>query len=250
MGAALCAGGIPCGRGAPGAVLAGAERRGYNRPSGAAKKGIHVKIGIIGHGNVGGTLGKGWAKAGHVIKWGVRNPSDPKLATLITEAGANASAGTVSDAVDFGEVVVLTVPANAVQATIKEMGKLSGKILLDATNPMKADFSGLEIGLTTSSAEEIAGLATGARVVKIFNSTGAANMANPKYGDTSLTMLYCGDDAEAKKVVAQLASDLGFDPIDAGGLSRARLLEPLAMLWVNLAFGGMGPNIAFQIIRR
>lgn len=209
-----------------------------------------MKIGIIGHGNVGGTLGKGLAKAGHTILWGARKPSDPKLSALILEAGGSASAGTISVAAEFGEVIILSVPANSVQATIKEMGDISGKILLDATNPMKADFSGLEIGLTTSSAEQIAGWSPEARVVKIFNSTGAANMANPKYGDTNLTMLYCGDDSEAKKVAAELASDLGFDPIDAGALSRARLLEPLAMLWVNLAFGGMGTEFAFQIIRR
>jgi 8-hydroxy-5-deazaflavin:NADPH oxidoreductase len=87
--------------------------------------------------------------------------------------------------------------------------------------------------------------------VKIFNSTGAGNMADPHYGGDRATMLYCGDDAEAKKVAAQLAADLGFEPVDAGALSAAYLLEHAAMLWIHLAYGaGLGRNIAFKLMKR
>jgi hypothetical protein len=96
------------------------------------------------------------------------------------------------------------------------------------TNPLKPDMSGLAVGCDTSVAEQIAAWAPGAREVKIFNTTGFKNMDDPKFGEARVTMFYCGDDAEAKKVAAGLAEDLGFEPVDAGPLSEARSLEPLA----------------------
>ena len=123
--------------------------------------------------------------------------------------------------------------------------------MFDCTNPLKTDFSGLEVGLTTSGAEQVASWAAGAKVVKIFNTTGSNNMENPSYPAGATTMFYCGDDANAKKMAAQLATDLGFEPIDAGGLAIARLLEPYAMLWVHLALRqGMGRDFAFRLMRR
>jgi predicted dinucleotide-binding enzyme len=128
---------------------------------------------------------------------------------------------------------------------------LSDKVLLDCCNPFKRDLSGLEVGGSTSAGEMVAEWARGAKVVKIFNTTGSDNMENPVYGGAAITMFYCGNDASAKKMAAQLASDAGFEPIDAGPLANARLLEPLAMLWVWLAFpGGMGREIAFQLLKR
>ena len=210
-----------------------------------------MKIGIIGAGNVGGTLGKGWANKGHAVQFGVRKPSDSELTKLLAEAGKSASVGTIAEAVQFGEIVVLAVPWPAAQETIRKAGNLSGKILFDCTNPLKPDLSGLEIGHTTSAAEQVASWADGARVVKIFNTTGANNMENPRYPDGAATMLYCGDDVNAKSAAAQLATDLGFDAVDAGGLRIARLLEPYAMLWIHLAYGQkMGRDIAFRLIRR
>src|SRR5438105_1621758 len=138
-----------------------------------------MNIGIIGAGNVGGTLGKRWAQGGHRVRFGVRNASDPKLDSLLAEAGPSAMAGTIRDAAASAEVVALTVPWSAAQDALKAAGDLSGKILLDVTNPMKPDLSGLEIGFTTSAGEQVAAWAAGARVVKIFNTTGYSNMANP-----------------------------------------------------------------------
>jgi len=89
------------------------------------------------------------------------------------------------------------------------------------------------------------------KVVKIFNTTGANNMANPLYQNERIPMLYCGDDAGAKSVAAQLASDAGMEPVDAGGLRNSRLLEPYAMLWIYLAYrGGFGREFAFKLVRR
>lgn len=109
----------------------------------------------------------------------------------------------------------------------------------------------MTIGHTTSAGEAVAGWARGARVVKALNSTGAGNMTDPRYGGERASMFLCGDDGPAKATVSELVRGLGFDVVDAGPLRNARLLEPLAMLWITLAYGlGNGPNIAFRLLRR
>ena len=213
-----------------------------------------MNIGIIGSGNVGGTLGKAWAGAGHKIKFGVRNPSDEKVNALVKQCGPGASAGKLDEAAAFGQVVVLTTPWDGAKAAIEAAGNLAGKVLVDCTNPVPMGanlMQGLTIGHTTSAAEEVAQLAKGAKVVKAFNTTGAGNMANPRFGSDKAVMFLAGDDADAKRMVSQLSNDLGFETIDAGPLSQARLLEPVAMLWISLAYAqGLGPNFAFKLIRR
>ena len=210
-----------------------------------------MKIAVIGAGNVGGTLGKGWAKKDHEIVFGVRDASDPKLKELLEATGAKARAASVKEAVTNAEVVVLTVPWGAVQDALKNAGDVRGKVLLDCTNPLKPDLSGLLVGGNTSAGEQVAAWAPGARVVKIFNSTGAPNMGNPVYPDGPSMMLYCGDDAAAKSTAARLATDLGFAVFDFGPLSEARLLESLALIWIHLAVRQkMGTDFAFRLVRR
>jgi predicted dinucleotide-binding enzyme len=210
-----------------------------------------VNIGILGAGNVGGTLGQRMAGVGHSVKFGVPDPSKPAVLELLRAVGANAAAGTVAEAAAFGEAVVLAVPWSAARDALVGAGSLSGKVLFDCTNPVKPDLSGLEIGHTTSAGEHVAAWAPGARVVKIFNTTGAGNMANCDYGGQASTMFYAGDDMDAKRVAHQLAQTIGFDPVDAGPLANARLLEPLALLWIYMAYGGgQGPNIAFRLMHR
>lgn len=213
-----------------------------------------MKIGIIGAGNVGGTLGQRWVAAGHQVKYGVRNPNDEKVTALLKRCGAGASAGGMSDSASFGEVIVLTTPWEGAKSAVESAGNLSGKILVDCTNPVPMGanlMSGLTLGHTTSAGEQVATWAKGARVVKAFNTTGAGNMANPRFGNERAVMFVAGNDAEAKKTVMQLSNDLGFETLDAGPLSQARLLEPLAMLWISLAYAqGLGPNFAFKLMRR
>jgi 8-hydroxy-5-deazaflavin:NADPH oxidoreductase len=210
-----------------------------------------MKIAIIGAGHVGGTLGLGWANRGHEVLFGVRDAADPKLQGLLARAGGNARAASVRNAVAPAEVVALTVPWEAAQDAIRSAGNLSGKILLDCTNPLKPDLSDLVVGHTASGAEQVAGWAAGARVVKIFNTTGYSNMESPEYREGRSMMLYCGDDASAKQAAAQLAAELGFEPYDLGPLTEARLLEPLALVWIHLAVAqGMGTGFAFRLMRR
>lgn len=201
-----------------------------------------MKIAILGKGNVGNTLGAGWEKRGHEVIFGVRDPSKYKDST---------ETASVKDAAKSSEVVVLAVPWHAIPAALRATGDLKGKILLDATNPLLPDLSGLDLPAGTSGAEQVASLIPGVPVVKIFNTTGYPNMADPGYNGQRATMFYCGDDAGAKKTAAGLADDLGFDPVDAGPLREARTLEPLALLWIHLALKqGLGVNIAFRLMRR
>jgi predicted dinucleotide-binding enzyme len=201
-----------------------------------------MKIAILGKGNVGGTLGSGWEKHGHEILFGVRDPSKQKNA---------AKTVSVRDAAQTGEIVVLAVPWNSVPAALRAAGDLSGKILLDATNPLLPDLSGLDMPEGISGGEQVASLVQGVPVVKIFNTTGYPNMANPDYNGQRATMFYCSDEAGAKRIAAGLAEDLGFEPVDAGPLRQARCLEPLALLWISLAVNqGFGVNIAFKLMRR
>ncbi len=208
-----------------------------------------MKIAVMGTGSVGSALGRAFTKAGHEVMFGVRDAGKPEVRKLVQETGAKA--GPVKEAADFGEAVALAVPWGAVRGLIQETNALDGKIVLDCINPLNASFSGLDTGDATSAAEQIAAWAPTARVVKIFNNTGAGNMASPGYPEGAAAMFYCGDDAGAKDAAAQLAKDIGFDAVDAGPLSNAYLLEHLAMLWITLAYKvGMGKDFALRLMRR
>ena len=209
-----------------------------------------MKIAIIGTGRVAAALGRQWAARGHIITFASREPRGEKAAALVEAAGANASAATVAQAVSRSSIVVLATPFSAVAAVLDETGDLAGKVVVDCTNPIAPGLRPL-FDSDTSGAEQIARLAPGARVVKAFNSTGAENMADPVYDGRPATMLICGDDELAKGAAAQLAEELGFDVVDAGGLTAARHLENLALLWIHLAnVVGYGRDISFRLLRR
>ena len=126
-----------------------------------------------------------------------------------------------------------------------------GRVLVDATNPLAPGLAGLSLGTTTSGAEQVAERARGAHVVKAFNSTGAENMADSRYAQGQPMMPVAGDDASARQQVLALATLIGFDAIDMGALSAARYLEPLAMVWIHLAFKqGQGRRFAFARMTR
>jgi len=212
-----------------------------------------VKIAIIGAGNVGGTLGKGWAKKGHQVYFGVRRPDDAETQNLLKATGGGAKAGSSADAAAFGEVVVFATPWPATEAAVKSAGDLSGKIVIDCTNPLGMGADGLQLvlGFTTSAGEQVATWAPGAFVFKTLNTTGASNMARASEFATKPMMPVAGDDAQKKRVVMELIGKLGFMPVDAGPLKNARLLEPLAMVWIDQAMKrGRGRDFAFAIVDR
>jgi 8-hydroxy-5-deazaflavin:NADPH oxidoreductase len=205
-----------------------------------------MRLAIVGAGSVGATLGAGLARAGHKITYGVRDVASEKHVAL----RAHAALASVRDAVAVSDAVVLATPWNAAEAALEAAGDFAGKALLDATNPIGPGFQ-LTHGWSDSGAEQVARWAKNAQVVKVFNSTGAQNMGNPLYGDTRSVMFVCGDAQPACATAAKLATDLGFDAIEVGPLSKARTLEPLAMLWIQLAMVlGNGRDTAFGILRR
>jgi NADPH-dependent F420 reductase len=207
-----------------------------------------MKVGIIGTGNVGTSLGEAWASERHEIMFGSRDPQ--RAQQLAERIKYNTKGGTYEQATQFGEVVVLAVPWSYIKQTLESMGNLKGKILVDCINPVKPQLTGLELGLDTSAAEQIAKMANDAIVIKALNSIGNQHFKNPKFGNMDASGFICGDDDEAKKIVTRLVADLGFDTVDCGPLQNARLLEPLALLWIKLAYvHGFGPNIAFKLLK-
>jgi predicted dinucleotide-binding enzyme len=200
-----------------------------------------IRIAIIGAGNVGRALGGGWSTA-HQVTYGVRTPEDPKYADL----GAVA---TTAAAARDADVVVLCTPWQSTEQAIADCGELAGRVVVDCTNPLTPDFSALEIGHTTSGAEQVAAWARGARVCKAMNQIGAPMMDHPDVEGTPV-MLVCGDDDAAKDVTSALVSELGFEVVDAGELALARLLEPYALIWIHLALRrGFGTGFAFGLLR-
>jgi 8-hydroxy-5-deazaflavin:NADPH oxidoreductase len=208
-----------------------------------------MNIGIIGSGNVGGTLGTRWAKAGNCVTFGTRKPESKEMQDLVAKAGPTARAASTPEAAK-ADILLLAMPWEATEQAIAAAGDLSGKVLIDATNPL-AGIDSLVVGGTTSGGEQVAKWARGAKVVKAFNTIGNSIMANTAFPGSTPVLLYCGDDAAAKQSVHTLAAELGFEPVDAGPLSMARTLEPAALLWISLAFKqGLGREFAFQLLRR
>jgi 8-hydroxy-5-deazaflavin:NADPH oxidoreductase len=208
-----------------------------------------MDIAIIGAGNVGAALGGRLIQKGHRIRYGVPNPADEKYAAL--KSSASSTVTTPAEAAKPAHVVLLATPWGVTKQAIEGLGSLVGKILVDCTNPIKADFSGLEVGHTTSGAEIVAGWAKDASVVKCFNQTGFNNMAEPAYDGRPSVMFAAGDDADALRTVASLARDVGFDAVALKGLHMARQLEQLAWLWIAMAAKqGFDRDFAFAMLRR
>jgi 8-hydroxy-5-deazaflavin:NADPH oxidoreductase len=206
-----------------------------------------MNLAVIGAGRVGGTLGRRAREAGYRVVFGVRTPADSKHDVLRSQRFELVS---VRDAIDAADIVMLSTPWAAVPDALAAAGDFGGRVLVDTTNPIAPGFV-LAHGHTDSGAEQVARWAPSARVVKAFNSTGVENMADPQYGDRRALMLLCGDDAEARASVQALAEAIGFESIDMGPLARARLIEPMAMLWITLAGPlGHGRDIAFGLLRR
>ncbi|MGC4119693.1 MAG: NAD(P)-binding domain-containing protein [Myxococcales bacterium] len=193
---------------------------------------MKTKIGIIGNGNVGSALERGLKQAGQEVKSAGNDPA------------------AVRGVADWAEVIVLAVPFGALGEVVKTAGSaLDGKVVVDVTNALNPDMS-LALGFTTSGAEELQKKVPRARVVKAFNTVFAQNMGTGHVGTQPLTALVAGDDASAKGVVLELAKGIGFEPVDAGPLQNARLLEPLGYLNIQLGYVlGMGTGIGFRVVR-
>lgn len=212
-----------------------------------------MKIGILGSGEVGQKLAEGFAATGHTVKVGSRSPE--KIAQWAAKNAGKVSAGSFSDAASFGEIVVLATFWEGTPAAIKMAGagNFAGKVLVDVTNPL--DFSKgvpprLAVGRDDSGGETVQRLLPDARVVKAFNIVGNPHMFKPDFPGGPPTMFICGNDEGAKKAVAEMLDSFGWESVDIGGIEGARLLEPLAMLWIMHYFKTGSGNHAFKLLRK
>jgi predicted dinucleotide-binding enzyme len=209
-----------------------------------------MRIGILGSGLMGGKLGTILARAGHEVVFSYSH-SQRKLKRLAREAQGRARAGTPREAVLDADAVLLAVHWSRVDDVLKQAGDLSDKVIVSCSLPMNADDSELVVGHKSSGAEASA---RKARVVFAF-STAPSEVLFDVYTRRRRTrrrpsLLYCGDDRNAKNVAARLIRDVGFDPVDAGPLRIARYVEPFSLAMAQLAYeGDEGPEIAYRIER-
>lgn len=192
----------------------------------ATGDGGRLKIGIVGSGRVGGTLGGVWARAGHQVMFSSRNLEHDRA--LAARVGPNARAGTAREAAAFGDVVTVSVPYRALPDLGKELGELiRGKVVIDTCNP----FVGRDGEIANWAREKGAGLASvellpGARIVRAFNAVGYTRMGAAHEQPGRIGMPIAGDDAQAIEIASRLVRDIGFEPVLIGGLAKGRHLMP------------------------
>lgn len=206
-----------------------------------------MRIAIIGTGNVGAAIARGLRGKGHEVVLGARDPGG--AAALATETAA--SVALPAEAAKNADIVVLALPWAAAEAAIKGLGDLTGKAVVDCMNPIgrTSGGMGLIVGHSTSGGEIVQGWLPGAHVVKTLNQVGAEIMADTTRLPHRPVMFMAGNDAGAKGAVGTMLTELGFEALDAGDITRARLLEPFGMVWINQAIlRGKGRNWAFAAV--
>lgn len=208
-----------------------------------------MRIAILGTGSVGAALARGLSRAGHAIVLGTRDPESDKTTALKATTGADAQVPGL--AVQGAEVVIVALPWAAAEAAFRELGDLDGVTVIDCMNPlaMVNGKLGLVIGHDTSGGERVQAWLPKARVVKTLNQVGAEIMADAAALPARPVMFMASNHADAKARSATLLADLGFMALDAGDITKSRLLEPLAMVWINQAlFQGKGRHWALGMV--
>jgi 8-hydroxy-5-deazaflavin:NADPH oxidoreductase len=208
-----------------------------------------MRVGILGSGLMGGTLGSIFAAAGHEVDFSYAR-CDRKLKALAHDAKGNATHGTPSDAARDADAVLLAVHWSGVHDVLEQAGDLSGKVIVTCSLPMNESNSDLVIGHTTSGAEALQRWVPKSHVVAAFNTVPSEvlfDVYETRHRRSRPSLVYCGDHAASKDVAAELIRDAGFDPIDAGSLRIARYIEPFALLVGELAYGNtIGPELAYR----
>jgi 8-hydroxy-5-deazaflavin:NADPH oxidoreductase len=214
-----------------------------------------MNVGILGTGEVGKALGRGFITLGHAVKMGARDARNEKALAWARQMGANASVGNFGDAASFGEIVVLATLGVANESAITMAGaeRFRGKILIDTTNPL--DFSGgmppkLAVSGNDSGGEQVQRLLPDAHVVKAFNTVGNAFMFRPDLPGGPPDMFICGNHDEAKTKVTAILKDFGWGTVDVGGIESSRYLEAMCMVWVLSAMRTGNWNQAFKLLRK
>ncbi|HEX8717020.1 MAG TPA: NAD(P)-binding domain-containing protein [Gemmatimonadaceae bacterium] len=211
-----------------------------------------MRVGILGSGLMGGKLGTIFARAGHDVVFSYAR-SQKKLVKLARDAGKNARTGTPAEAAQDADALLLAVHWSRVDDVLHQAGNLSGKVIVSCSLPMNADDTELIIAHISSGAEELARRFPGARIVSAFNTVPSEvlfGVFEARDHTSRPSLVYCGDDTDAKGVTAGLIRDAGFDPVDAGPLRIARYTEPFALLVAQLAYErDGGPELAYRFER-
>ena len=211
-----------------------------------------MRVGILGSGLMGGTLGTLFARAGHDVVFSYAR-SEQKLKRLAREAQGKARAGTPAEAARDADALVLAVHWSRVDDVLKQAGDVSGKVIVSCSLPMNADDTDLVIAHTSSGAEELARKIQRAHVVSAFGTVPSEvlfDVFESRRKAKRPSLVYCSDHQDAKTVAATLIRDVGFDPVDAGPLRIARYMEPFTLLIAQLAYEGKrGPELAYRFER-
>ncbi len=204
-------------------------------------------IGIIGTGDVAGALGPAWAEAGHTIVYGSRTPQADKVQTLVAKTGSDTRATTPPEAAAAADVIVLAVPAEVAVSVLQGLGDVAGKPVIDPTNAFDIGEDRLAVRTTERSVgEALQAAAPDAHVVKAFNAIWYGTMADPARAGGPVTIPMVGDNDEAKAVVAELITDIGFAAADLGPIRYAEELEGMLIVWMNARLNGRAFNYYFQ----
>ncbi len=200
-----------------------------------------MQIAVLGAGNIGGSIGEQWAQAGHTIRFGVRNPQKPEVQSLVKSLGGKASAASIAEVLNGAEVVLLAIPGSVVADTIKANAQaLDGKIVIDATNNMRAaHFHALDV-LRAETPK--------ASIYRAFNNYGWENFKNPGYNGEHADLFFCGTDGAARATVEQLIREVGLEPAYLGGADQGDTVDLVLKLWFPLT-QSQGRHFGFKIVK-
>jgi len=215
-----------------------------------------MKIGIIGSGNVGRALGTGFAATGNQVMLGTRNPGKRELKEWIAKTGPKAAVGTLSEAAEFGEILVIATRWSGTENAINLAGSKNfvGKTVIDVTNPLVFHDNApttLALGGNDSAGEQVQRWLPSSKIVKAFNIVGNAHMFKPTFPGGPPTMFIAGNDQRAKQEVTKILKDFGWgEVIDMGGIEGARYLEPMCMVWMAYANKTGSWGHAFKMLQK
>lgn len=206
-------------------------------------------VGIIGSGNMGSNLARLWSNAGYSVYITSNNLDSTR--EIVKKFYTDALVTGADELIIKSDVILFAFPYEALEEIAQYKKLFKDKIIMDCINPLTPDALSMLIGFDTSAGEQAAEMFPDAKVVKAFNviASPVLERDDVRINSEIPSAFYCGDDLESKSIVSKLISDIGFEPVDCGILKNARYLEPMAEVLIQLAFGGLGANIAFKLLK-
>lgn len=214
-----------------------------------------MKIGIIGSGDVAQALGDGFVEAGHHVMLGTRDVAKRELSAWRKKSDLSRLLGSTTEAASFGDVAILAVAWHAAEDILAQVRpQLSGKVVIDVTNPLVYNDDAaptLSIGHTFSAGEIVQQSLPDSHVVKTLNIVSHLHMVRPKYEEGVPIMFVCGNNDSAKKQTHELLLDLGWvDSLDIGSIEKARIMEPMCLLWIEYGIVRNTWDHVFAVLRK